>query len=131
MRPKSEVIRLSSRFLSPMSNYNFVVLMTVASSAIEDSYLKWVNRMRIPPKVERHNLDLDWPDTPMGKKPPALSQGTTIPENNRKEAAPHPPGPYIEFKLSDQLPKTDFESAVLKHFEVLDAVNIDLDDKAV
>jgi len=131
MRPKSEVIRLSSRFLSPMSNYNFVVLMTVASSAIEDSYLKWVNRMRIPPKVEKHNLDLDWPDTPMGKKPPALSQGATIPENNRKEAAPpHPSGPYIEFKLlSDQLPKTYFESAVLKHFEVLDAVKIDLDDK--
>ena len=88
MRPKSEVIRLPSRFLSPMSNYNFVVLMTVASSAIEDSYLKWANRMRIPPKVERHNLDLDWPDTPMGKKPPALSQGATISEFNRKEAAP-------------------------------------------
>ena len=101
--------------------------MPVRSSAIEDSYSKWVDRMRIPPKVEKHNLDLDWPDTPMGKKASALS--TTLADTNHKEATQHPPGPYIEFKLSDQLPRTDFESAVLKHFEVLDATQIDLDDK--
>ena len=24
--------------------------------------------MRIPPKMEKHNLDLEWPDTAMGKR---------------------------------------------------------------
>ena len=84
--------------------------------------------MRIPPKVEKHNLDLDWPDTPMGKKPPPARSTALTDNNNHKEATQHPPGPYIEFKLSDQLPKTDFEGTVLKHFEVLDATKIDLEE---
>ena len=91
--------------------------------------------MRIPPKVEKHILDLEWPTTAMGKR--ALPCGLQLhspgakpsrdSDTNRKDIQ-HAAGPYIDFKLSDQMSKTDFEGAVLRHFEVLDAIQIGHDD---
>ena len=90
--------------------------------------MKWVDRMRIPPKVEKHSLDLDWPDTALGKRAPEPPSPGARSEGNVQRDIHHPPGPYIDFQLSDQVPKTDFEGAVLRHFEVLDATRIDHDD---
>jgi hypothetical protein len=92
--------------------------------------------MRIPPKVEKHNLDLEWPDSAMGKRASPcssgcmqlLSSGTQSGDIKRKRDTQHALGPYIDFKLSDQVLKADFEGAVLRHFEVLDATMIDHDD---
>jgi hypothetical protein len=74
--------------------------------------------MRIPPKVEKHNLDLEWPDTPMGKKV-SSSLHTASTKYSGGEDKQHPLGPYIDIKLSDRISTVRFESAVLRHFEVL------------
>jgi hypothetical protein len=84
--------------------------------------------MRIPPKVEKHNLDLEWPTTAMKKRAHAsmysLSPGDKLTHggggNDSREEAEHPLGPYIDFKLLGRLSTTGFEDAVLRHFEVLD-----------
>jgi len=81
--------------------------------------------MRIPPKVEKHNLDLDWPTTAMRKRASANSQSldakfTQGGASDNREEILHPLGPYIDFKLLGALSTTGFEDAVLRHFEVSD-----------
>ena len=83
--------------------------------------------MRIPPKVEKHNLDLEWPTTAMKKRAPGslhfLSPGTKLTHGGASDSrgdTQHPLGPYIDFKLLGALSTTGFEDAVLRHFEVLD-----------
>ena len=84
--------------------------------------------MRIPPKVEKHNLDLEWPDTAMGKRAlpcglQLLSSITHGGSSDSKDDIHHAAGPYIDFKLSNRISTTRFEAAVLRHFEVLNTTS--------
>eukprot|EP01036_Dinobryon_divergens_P025170 gene25170-33693_t len=103
--------------------------MAAKVRAIEDSYSKWVDRMRIPLKVEKHNLDLEWPDSAMGKRAIPSEKKRALPSDLKplslggrsdySDDIEHPLGPYVDFKLLDKISTSRFDAAVLRHFEVL------------
>lgn len=93
-------------------------------SAVDASYLKWVDRMRIPPTLHRHPLDFDWPtleEKILKKK--NISSSAAVPPCTRVEIKvprEHPRGPHIDFTLMEQISRDAFESLALQHFEVVD-----------
>ncbi len=101
--------------------------------------------MKIPPKVERHRLDLDWPDlfpaldtanggsgTPSTSNSPTQqmpSQGYNSSNNTptafgRKslvEKVKHTAGPMLDLTLVDKFSsRADYEAMVMRHFQVFD-----------
>lgn len=91
--------------------------------ALENSYHKWVERMRIPPKVERHALDLDWPTSVLSMNNHSSTEteaktSTTVAAAVEEK---HSRGPYLDFSLLGKMSTEKFEDIVLRHFEVLDA----------
>ena len=75
--------------------------------------------MKLPPILERHKLDLDWPQL-------FPSMEELVPPTSAKSGgkAPavvkHCPGPMLDLELKETAKKADFEKAVMKHFLVYD-----------
>mmetsp|Transcript_16865 Transcript_16865/g.23223 ORF Transcript_16865/g.23223 Transcript_16865/m.23223 type:complete len:1055 (+) Transcript_16865:34-3198(+) len=91
--------------------------------ALESSYHKWVERMRIPPKVERHALDLDWPTSLLSNNnlPSTEMESKTATTAAAAVEEKHSGGPYLDFSLLGKMSTEKFEDIVLRHFEVFDA----------
>lgn len=94
-------------------------------TVLEESYRKWVERMRIPPKVERHALDLDWPSSVLASKTISQEADEKVQngdkDKDKEKDKQHPRGPYIDFSLLGHMSTETFEDLVLRHFEVFDA----------
>lgn len=103
--------------------------------AIQSHYDQWMERMKIPPKVERDPLDLDFPtglfesalSSDGNKKSAASLLQQFIPSSSSQQLAnivvapqSHPPGPYLDVKLTQACNKEDFEKLTLQHFFVFD-----------
>ena len=114
----------------PPSYLMLCVCCCVRVLAVDESYLRWVDRMRIPPKVERHPLDFDWPtleERILKKKAPPFTAAAAAAAAERvvtcvevKLPHEHPRGPYIDLGLAEHMSRDAFEESVLKHFEVVD-----------
>lgn len=94
---------------------------------IQASYTQWVERMKIPPHIERHKHDLDWPELvpPTAAELKARQGPPLTPEQqavaDRIAFCKHPPGPMIDIKMFDKLGKVEFEKSVMNHFMVFDS----------
>ena len=90
--------------------------------------MEWVERMKIPPRVERHRLDLDWPDLFPSLDTPSNSSNTNSHHNNHRQslmdklaALKHGPGPMLDVSMAERMSRAEFEKAVMEHFVVYDS----------
>eukprot|EP01034_Spumella_vulgaris_P025976 gene25976-32489_t len=124
--PEEEVVIVHTESL-----YKHQALSVAELKELQSSYMEWVERMKIPPKVERHRLDLDWPDLFPSLDAPSTAGGSSSnlnnPNNPRQSliqklaAMKHVPGPMLDVSMPDRMSRVDFERAVLEHFLVYDS----------
>lgn len=103
--------------------------------ALSESYAKWIERMKIPPRIERDPLDLDYPTTLLGsssdlepepvKRSPISFLNDYVEAGKGQQSATiaHPPGPMVDVNLLAQQAQNQAacEKAILKHFLVFDS----------
>lgn len=105
-------------------------------------YQEWIKRMKVPPVVERHHLDIDWPALRLNTSnnnsglsgARMLERFLTVDTNPDEEHDDptqaqlsddfrnrrHPAGPMLDFALANVWPQGVFERAVCEHFCVFD-----------
>lgn len=83
-------------------------------------YNEWKERMKLPVRIERDPLDIEFPDlfhgpinamnSPVAGK--AMSPGITLKDLMK--------GPYVDINAAKKLPKSQFDYMTLDHFLVFD-----------
>lgn len=114
-----------------------LLLSPTERSAIRDvqkQYQEWVQRMKVPPRLERDPLDLAWPaELLQGARRPGADGGdeprqraaaaaaaTGSGKGQRGTVATHPAGPMLDVSLAECLEIHDYERIALEHFRVFD-----------
>lgn len=116
----------------PMLEFRHLSLSATVRQRVQRSYSQWTRRMRVPPRVTRHELDADYPELQLPEDKcdgniNNMSRGREIAlflsghgEKEQRERS-HPAGPMIDWSLATFLSASKFEQSVLRHFVVYDA----------
>lgn len=108
--------------LHPALEYRHQTITHNLERTLSKQYMAWTERMRVPPVVERHHLDTDWPTLKLNSSDKDKSGAGILRDYLGKEKeVQHPQGPMIDVSLATQMRQALFEKAVLKHFFVFDA----------
>jgi hypothetical protein len=112
----------------PALEFRRPVLTESVQRSLTEQYSRWIERMKVPPVVERHHLDMDWPELQLSSgatEARASKSGARVLESYLAGAQPertrHPAGPMLQFSLAHEVPQSLFERAVCEHFQVFDA----------
>lgn len=112
----------------PALEFRRPVLTESVQRSLTEQYSRWIERMKVPPVVERHHLDMDWPELQLSSgaaETRASKSGARMLESYLADAQPersrHPAGPMLHFSLAHEVPRSLFERAVCEHFLVFDA----------
>lgn len=112
----------------PALEFRRPVLTEPVQRSLTEQYSQWIERMKVPPIVERHHLDMDWPELQLSNgisETRASKSGARMLEGylagTSQERVRHPPGPMLQFSLAHEAPQSVFERAVCEHFLVFDA----------
>lgn len=111
----------------PALEFRRPVLTETVQRSLTEQYSQWIERMKVPPIVERHHLDMDWPELQLSAgatETRASKSGARMLESYLSGAPPdrarHPAGPMLQFSLAHEIPQSLFERAVCEHFLVFD-----------
>lgn len=81
-------------------------------------YNDWKERMKLPVKVERDPLDIEFPDLFHG--PLNALNTPTMPKHHMSHSKNQMKGPYIDINAAKKLPQVQFDQMTLEHFLVFD-----------
>lgn len=87
---------------------------------IEKQYQAWIERMKIPPRVQRDPMDLDYPQLLIESEDRPTLLESYQQQQQQQQQLQHSPGPYLDINLARNIDREQFERMTLEHFLLCD-----------